>query len=161
MCESSYCQWTDASISYKVACSPSENSDRTVHIQSCRKCCAPAQMKLPLKGADHKAHPYPRHRHITKTCLFKYVENFSTKNWKFSDKIFSNFVIFLISAQNKYCGYTLEPPQRGGSTTTHNLCFWAEIRKIMYTPVNPSFTIWRDCVSILYPNVFYSTQVVK
>ena len=23
----------------------------------------------------------------------------------------------------------------------HNLCFWAEIRKIMYTPVNPSFLI--------------------
>ena len=26
-------------------------------------------------------------------------------------------------------------------TSTHNLCFWAEIIKIMYTPVNPSFTI--------------------
>ena len=26
-------------------------------------------------------------------------------------------------------------------TSTHNLCFLAEIRKIMYTPVNPSFTI--------------------
>ena len=25
--------------------------------------------------------------------------------------------------------------------STHNLCFWTEIRKIMYTPVNPSFTI--------------------
>ena len=23
---------------------------------------------------------------ITKTCLFKYLENFSSKNWKFSDK---------------------------------------------------------------------------
>ena len=26
-------------------------------------------------------------------------------------------------------------------TSTHNLCFSAEIRKIMYIPVNPSFTI--------------------
>ena len=26
-------------------------------------------------------------------------------------------------------------------TSTHNLCFWAEIRKIMYIPVNPSFAI--------------------
>ena len=26
-------------------------------------------------------------------------------------------------------------------TSTHNLCFWAILRKIMYTPVNPSFTI--------------------
>ena len=27
--------------------------------------------------------------------------------------------------------------------STYNLCFWAEIRKIIYTPVNPSFTIWK------------------
>ena len=26
-------------------------------------------------------------------------------------------------------------------TSTHDLCFRAKIRKIMYTPVNPSFTI--------------------
>ena len=25
---------------------------------------------------------------ITKTYLFKYIENFTTKKWKFSDKIF-------------------------------------------------------------------------
>ena len=34
---------------------------------------------------------------ITETLLFKYIENFTTKNWKFSDK---NFDIFHISAQN-------------------------------------------------------------
>ena len=28
-------------------------------------------------------------------------------------------------------------------TSTHNLCFWAEIRKIMYIPVNPSFSTWK------------------
>ena len=49
--------------------------------------------------------------------------------------------IFHISAQNIDCGYSLEPPRRGGSNEYHNLCFLAEIRKIMYTPVNPSFTI--------------------
>ena len=26
-------------------------------------------------------------------------------------------------------------------TSTHNICFRAKIKKIMYTPVNPSFTI--------------------
>ena len=26
-------------------------------------------------------------------------------------------------------------------TSTHNVCFWAEIRKIMHIPVNPRFTI--------------------
>ena len=49
---------------------------------------------------------------ITKICLFKYIENFTTKNRKFSDK---NSDIFHISAQNIDCGYSLEPPRRGGS----------------------------------------------
>ena len=45
---------------------------------------------------------------ITKTRLFKYIENFTIKNWKFSDKK-SDF--FHISAQNIDCGYSLEPPR--------------------------------------------------
>ena len=52
-------------------------------------------------------------RFITKTRLFKYyIENFTTKNWKFSDK---NSDIIYISAQKIDCGYSLEPPRRGGS----------------------------------------------
>ena len=50
---------------------------------------------------------------ITKTRLFKYTESFTSKNWKFSDK--KNSDIFHISAQNIDCGYSLEPPRRGGS----------------------------------------------
>ena len=49
---------------------------------------------------------------IMKTSLFKYIEHFTTKNWKFSDK---NSDIFHISAQNIDCGYWLEPPSWGGS----------------------------------------------
>ena len=75
---------------------------------------------------------------ITQTRLFKYIENFTTKNWKFSDK---NSDIFHISAQNIDCGYSLEPPRRGDSNEYPQSMFWAEIKKIMYTPVNPSFTI--------------------
>ena len=71
-----------------------------------------------------------------KTRLFKYIENFTTDF--FLDK---NSDSFPISAQNIDCVYSLEPPRRGGSNEYHNLCFWAEIRKIMYTPVNPSLTI--------------------
>ena len=41
-----------------------------------------------------------------KTRLYKYIENFTTKNLKFSDKISD---IFHISAQNIDCGYSLEP----------------------------------------------------
>ena len=49
---------------------------------------------------------------IMKTCLFNYTVNFTTKKWKISDK---NSDIFNISAQNIDCGYSLEPPRRGGS----------------------------------------------
>ena len=75
---------------------------------------------------------------ITKTRLFKYVENFTSKKLKILDK---NSDTFHISAQNIDCGYSLEPPRRGGSNQYPQSMFWAEIRKIMYTPGNPSFTI--------------------
>ena len=52
-----------------------------------------------------------------------------------------NSDIFQISAQNIDCGYSLEPPRRGGSNEYPQYMFLPEIRKIMYTPVNPSFTI--------------------
>ena len=52
-----------------------------------------------------------------------------------------NSDIFHISAQNIDCGYSLEPPRRGGSNEYPQSMFYAEIRTIMYTPVNPSFTI--------------------
>ena len=56
------------------------------------------------------------------------------KNENFQIKIFD---IFHISAQNIDCWYGW----RGGSNEYPQSVFWAEIRKIMYTPVNPSFTI--------------------
>ena len=58
-------------------------------------------------------------------------------------KIFNlkNSDIFHISAQNIDCGYSLEPPHRGGSNEYRQFMFWAEIRKIIYIPVNPSFTV--------------------
>ena len=75
---------------------------------------------------------------MMKTRLFKYIENFTTKNWKFLDK---NSNIFHISAQNIDCVYPLEPPRGGGSNEYPQSTFWAEIRKKIYNPVNPNFTI--------------------
>ena len=43
---------------------------------------------------------------ITKTRLFKYTENFTSKNWNFSDK--KNSDIFHMFAQNIDYGYSLE-----------------------------------------------------
>ena len=68
---------------------------------------------------------------IYRKFRLKKNENFQIKN---SD-------IFHISAQNIDCGYSLEPAHRGSSDEYHNLCFCAQIRIIMYTPLNPSFTI--------------------
>ena len=39
------------------------------------------------------------------------------------------YIIFLISAQNIDCGYSLEPPRRDGSNKYPQSMFWAEIRK--------------------------------
>ena len=46
---------------------------------------------------------------------------------------------FHISAQNIDCGYSLEPPRRGGSNEYQQFNFWAEIGKLMYTHVNPKY----------------------
>ena len=46
---------------------------------------------------------------ITKTRLFKYILNFTSKNWKFSNKKTQ------ISAQNIDCEYSLESHRRGDS----------------------------------------------
>ena len=49
--------------------------------------------------------------------------------------------IFHISAQNIDCGYSLEPPRRGGSNEYSQSMLFCKVRKLKYTPVNPSFTI--------------------
>ena len=47
------------------------------------------------------------------------IENFQLKN----------FDIFLIFAQNIDCGYTLEPPRRGGSNEYPQSMFWSKNKK--------------------------------
>ena len=78
------------------------------------------------------------HTHITKTRLFKYTENFPTKNENFRVKITDNVHI---SAQNIDCEYSLEPPRRGGSNEYPQSMFLSRNKEMMYTPVNPRFTI--------------------
>ena len=64
--------------------------------------------------------------YITKTRLFKYIENFTTKKGIFSDK---KILIFHISAQNIDCGYSLEPPRRGGSNEYPQSMFLSRYKK--------------------------------
>ena len=70
---------------------------------------------------------------ILKILPQKKNENFQMKN--------SDTRIFHISAQNIECGYSLEPPRRGGSNAyPQSMFFGAEIRIIMYAvPKKPQF----------------------
>ena len=52
-----------------------------------------------------------------------------------------NFDIFLIFAQNIDCGFTLEPPRRGGSNEYPQSMFWSKNKKNRYTSAYPSFAI--------------------
>ena len=76
--------------------------------------------------------------HFENMPIWIYSKFYHQKQWKISDK---NSSIFYIFAQNIDCGYSLEPPRWGGSNECPQSIFRAEIRKIVYTPVNPSFTI--------------------
>ena len=73
---------------------------------------------------------------ITKTRLFKYIENFTTKNENFQMK---NSDIFLISAQNIDCRYSLEPPHRGGSNEYPQSMFLSRNNKNNVYPCKPQF----------------------
>ena len=74
---------------------------------------------VPWEGCGPWLRPFPGII-ITKTRLFKYIENFTTKKWKFSDK--------------KFWYFSLEPRQWGDSNEYPQSMFWAEIRKITYIP---------------------------
>ena len=75
----------------------------------------------------------------------------------FSEIKIENFIgkkmIFNIFVQNIDCGYTLEPPRRGGSNEYPQSMFWSKNKKIRYTPANSSFKgvfIARTC----FPDAF-------
>ena len=71
-----------------------------------------------------------------KTRLFKYTENFTTKNENFQIK---NSYIFHITAQNIDCGYLLEPPQAGGSNKYPQSMFLSRNKNNNVYPCKPQF----------------------
>ena len=75
--------------------------------------------------------------YITKTRLFKYTENFTPKKWQFFQ--IKNSDIFHISAQNIDCGYSLEPPRRGGSNEYPQSMFLSRNNKNNVHPCKPQF----------------------
>ena len=73
---------------------------------------------------------------ITKTRLFKYIENFTSKSWKISDK---NSDIFHNSAQYTDCEYSLEPLRRGGPNEYSQSMFLSRNKKNNVYPCKPQF----------------------
>ena len=66
---------------------------------------------------------------ITKTCLYIFdplKPHFYIVKLGFTRV----YIIFLISAHNIDCRYSLEPPRRGGSNEYQQSMFWAEMWKI-------------------------------
>ena len=80
---------------------------------------------------------FARLQDITKTRLFKYIENFTSKNWKFSGKKKTD--IFHISAQNIDCRYSLEPPRRGGFNEYPQSIVFKQNKKNNVYPCKPQF----------------------
>ena len=74
---------------------------------------------------------------ITKTRLYKYIENFTSK--KTENFQIKTLILFYISAQNIDCGYSLEPPRRGGSNEYPQSMFLSRIKKDNVYPCKPEF----------------------
>ena len=89
---------------------PCRDLDQTCGcMPSCRQCCAQA------------------HIVITKTCLFKYIENFTPQNWKFSDKKLWYFSYFC--SKHRLWVLVRTASRWGSSNGYPQSMFWAEIRK--------------------------------
>ena len=97
---------------------------------------------------------------ITKTRLFKYIENSTPKNCMFSNK--NSDIFFQISAQDIECGYSLEPLQ-GGSIEYLQSMFLSRNKKNNVYPCKPQIYYkkkWGLWKSKLYRYVFVMLNVI-
>ena len=88
---------------------------------------------------------------ITKTRLYNY--NFEPLKphfyivklgWRLQG--YTLFFLFLLKIID--CGYSLEPPRRGGSNEYLQSMFWAEIRKKYQKFLSENFQFWEEKFSI-------------
>ena len=64
----------------------------------------------------------------------QYIENFFS-----SKKFYKIFLIFSYFCSNIDCGYTLEPPRRGGINVYTQSMFWSKNKKNRHIPATPIF----------------------
>ena len=85
-------------------------------------------------------------QNITKTCLYNFdplKPHFYIVKLGFTGV----YIIFLISAQNIDCGYSLEPPREAVLTSTHNLCYEEKYEKYQ-SFLSENFQFWEVKFSI-------------
>ena len=107
---------------------PDQMQCETMHYQIC----------VVIEHIDPSAHS---HYEICDKSLRKHAYSniqkiFPPKNEKFQIKISD---IFHISAQNIDCGYSLEPPRRGGSNEFPQSMFMSRNKKNNVYPCKPQF----------------------
>ena len=71
-----------------------------------------------------------------KKTLFKYIENFTTRNWKFSDK---KLWYFSYVCSKHRLWYSLEPPRQGSSNEYPQSRFLCKNKKNNVYPCRPQF----------------------
>ena len=77
---------------------------------------------------------YASRKHTCTYIIFTPLNpTFIYKNWGLQ----GDTLFFLFLLKNIDCGYSLEPPRRGGSNDCPQSMFWAEIRKIS------NFVFWK------------------
>ena len=105
--------------------------------------CIPIRIALYLssanrkEGYDHESiqlpntfrSKTPKGKNITKTCLYN-IDPLKPHFYIVKLGFTGVYIIFLISAQNIDCGYSLEPPRRGGSNEYPQSMFWPEVWEI-------------------------------
>ena len=84
---------------------------------------------------------------ITKTCLYN-IDPLKPHFYIVKLGFTGVYIIFLISVQNIDCGYSLEPPRRGGSNVYPQSMFWAEMWKILKLFLSEKFRFLEVKVSI-------------
>ena len=91
-----------------------------------------------MSSADfltHKNEPDLSKSHYENMPIQIYWKLYHRK-WKFSEK---NLIFFHISAQNIDCGYSLEPPRRGGSNVYPQSMFLIRNKKNNVYPCKAQF----------------------
>ena len=88
----------------------------------CQSKWKPIAEPWPAKPKTYRQAPtnWLKFYHYENTPIQIYWKFHLQKNEIFQVKISDTFHI---SAQNVDCGYSFEPPRRGGSNEYHNLCF--------------------------------------